>query len=89
MDEHILDDHYRVVDDIIYYYKEAIYLVSKSTLRIKILRTIHKTPIDGHLRNCQHIQDRFSWKDLEYDVMRHRRVCPTCQLHESENGDPT
>jgi hypothetical protein len=47
MDGLIQDDRYRVVDDIIFY-KDRIYLVPESTLKEKILRASHDTPLAGH-----------------------------------------
>ena len=38
-----------------------------------ILRTIHDVPMVGflgHFRTRQHIRERFSWEDLEDDIMR-------------------
>jgi hypothetical protein len=47
MDGHIQDDRYKVVDGIIFY-KDRIYLVPESTLKEKIIRDIHDTPLAGH-----------------------------------------
>lgn len=52
----------------------------------EILRTIHDAPMVKHLgyfRNHQQIRTRFSWEDLEDDVMRHMGACLVCQHHES------
>jgi hypothetical protein len=77
MDGHIQDDRYRVVDDIIYY-RGSIYLVPKSTLREEIMRDMH-----GYFRTYQKIRERFSWKALEDDVLRHVKECRACQQNES------
>jgi hypothetical protein len=89
MDGHIQDDRYRVVDDIIYY-RGSIYLVSESTLREEIMRAMHDTPLAGHhgyFRTYQQIRERFSWKGLKDDVLRHVRECKTCQQNKSEVYD--
>jgi hypothetical protein len=52
----------------------------------EILRTVHDVPMVGqlgHFRTRQQIRERFSWEDLEDDVMRHMGACSVCQHHES------
>ena len=49
MYDHIQDDRYKVVDDIIYY-KYHIYLDLGSTLREKIMWAMHDTPLARHMR---------------------------------------
>jgi hypothetical protein len=81
MDGHILDDKYKVVDDIIFY-KDIIYLVHESTLKEKIMRATHDTPLEGHPRyfeTYRKIRERISWKGLKDDVLQHVRECMTCQ----------
>jgi hypothetical protein len=80
MDGHIQDDRYIVVDDIIFY-KDRIYLVPESTLKEKIMRATHDTPLVGHPRyfkTYRKIRERFSWKGLKDDVLWHVRECMTC-----------
>jgi hypothetical protein len=87
MDGHIQDDRYRVVDGIIYY-RDHTYLVSESTVREKIMRAIHDTPLAGHPRYFKtywQIKEWFSWKGLKYDVFRHVRECMSCQQNKSEH----
>jgi hypothetical protein len=86
----IQDDRYRVVDDIIYY-KDRIYLVPESTLKDKILRAVHDTPLAGHpgyLKTYRQVRERFSWKGLKEDVLRYVRECMTCQQNKSELTHP-
>jgi len=67
----IQDDNYRVVDDIIYY-KDKIYLVSKSTLNDNILRAVHDTPFagnPGYMNAYKKVNEIFSWKGLKEDVL--------------------
>jgi hypothetical protein len=47
MDGQVVDDRYRVLDDVIFY-KDQIYLVPKSTLKEKILKVCHDSPATGH-----------------------------------------
>jgi len=52
----------------------------------EILRIVHDVPMVGelgHFRTRQQIKERFSWEDLEDDVMRHMGACLVCQHHES------
>jgi hypothetical protein len=86
----IQDDRYKVVDDIIYY-KDRIYLVPESTLKDKILRAVHDTPLAGHpgyLKTYRQVRERFSWKGLKEDVLQYVRECMTCQQNKSELTHP-
>jgi hypothetical protein len=47
MDGQIQDDRYRVIDDVIFY-KDRVYLVPYSGLKIKILTAVHDSPLAGH-----------------------------------------
>jgi hypothetical protein len=81
MDGMIQDDRYRVIDDVIFY-KDRVYLVPDSGLKKKILTTIHDSPLAGHqgfFKTYRQIKERFSWKGLKQDVMRHVSECVTCQ----------
>jgi hypothetical protein len=78
------------VDDIIFY-KDMIYLVPESTLKEKIMRATHDTPLAGHpgyFKTYRQIRERFSWKGLKDDVLRHVRECMTCQQNKSEHTHP-
>jgi hypothetical protein len=43
MDGQVMDDRYRVLDDVVFY-KNRIYLVPESTLKGKILKACHDSP---------------------------------------------
>lgn len=76
MDVSLQDDRYRVVDDIIFY-KERIYLVPESKLKVKILQATHDAPLAGHPRYSKtyiQIRERFSWKGLKNGVETCARV---------------
>jgi hypothetical protein len=91
MDGSVQDDIYKVVDDIIYY-KGRIYLVLESILKEKIMKAMHDTPLVGHpgyFKTYRKIRERFSWKGLKDDVLRHARECVTCQQNKSEQTHPT
>jgi hypothetical protein len=47
MDGQVVDDRYRVLDDLIFY-KDWIYLVLESTLKGKILKVCQDSPTVGH-----------------------------------------
>jgi hypothetical protein len=81
MDGQIQDDRYRVIDDVIFY-KYIVYLVLDMRLKKNILTVVHDSPLAGHHRffkTYRQIRERFSWKDLKQDVMRHIYECVTCQ----------
>jgi hypothetical protein len=55
MDGQVVDDRYRVLDDVIFY-KDQIYLVPESTLKGNILKVCHDSPAaraSGVLQNLQ------------------------------------
>jgi hypothetical protein len=61
-----------------------IYLVPESTVKEKILRASHDTPLAGHpgyFKNCRKIREIFLWKGLKDDVLWHVRGCMTCHTH--------
>jgi hypothetical protein len=90
MDWQIQDDRYRVIDDVIFY-KYRVYLVPDSRLKKKILTTVHDSPLAGHqefFKTYKQIKERFSWKGLKHDVMRHISECVTCQQNKSEHALP-
>jgi hypothetical protein len=90
MDHSVQDDRYKVVDDIIYY-KDRIYLVPESTLKEKIMEAMHDAPLAGHLgyfKTYRKIRERFTWKGLKDDVLKHVRECVTCQQNKSEQTHP-
>jgi hypothetical protein len=81
MDGQIQDERYRVIDDVILY-KDRVYLVPDLGLKKKILRAVHDSPLAGHqgfFKTYRRIRERFSWKGLKHDVMRHVSECVTCQ----------
>jgi hypothetical protein len=86
MDGQVVDDRYRVLDDIIFY-KDHIYLVPESTLKGNILKVFHDLPTEGnqgYFKTYRRIKERFSWKGLKDDVLQHIRECMTCQQNKSE-----
>jgi hypothetical protein len=77
----IQDDQYRVIGDVIFY-KDRVYLVPDSGLKKKILTAVHDSPLTGHqgvFKTYRQIRERFSWKGLKRDVMRHISECVTFQ----------
>jgi hypothetical protein len=73
LDGQVVDDRYRVLGDVIFY-KDRIYLVPESTLKGKVLKVCHDSPIVGHhgfFKTYRQIRERFSWKGLKDNVPRH------------------
>ena len=62
----MVDDRYRVPDDVIFY-KDWIYLVPESTLKGKIMKVCHDSPVAGHqgyFKTYRQIRERFSWRGI-------------------------
>jgi hypothetical protein len=79
MDGHVQDDRYRIVDDVIFY-KGRIYLVHESLFKKKAIQAFHNSSVAGHrgfLKAYRQIRERFTWKGLKEDVMRHIKECVT------------
>jgi hypothetical protein len=86
----VVDDRYWVLDDVIFY-KDRIYLVPKSTLKGKILKMCHNSPTtrhQGYFKTYRQIRERFPWKGIKDDVLKHIQECMTCQQNKSEQTDP-
>ena len=47
MDRQVINDNFRIMDDIIYY-KGWIFLVPKSAFKAKVLQACHDSPVVGH-----------------------------------------
>jgi hypothetical protein len=87
MDGQVHDDRYRVIDDVIFY-KDKVYLVPNSGLKKKTLTVVHDSPLVGHqgfFKTYRQIRERFSWKGLKQDVIRHIDECVTFQQNKSEH----
>ena len=81
MDGKIQYDRYRFIEYFIFY-KDRVYLVLDSGLKKKIFTAVHDSPLAGHqgfFKTYRQIRERFSWKGLKQDVMRHVSECVTCQ----------
>jgi hypothetical protein len=66
--------------------------VPGSGLKKKILAAVHDSPLAGHqgfFKTYRQVRERFSWKGLKQDVMRHINECVTCQQNKSEQTLPT
>jgi hypothetical protein len=74
------------VDDIIYY-KDKIYLVPDSKLKVNILREAHDAPLTGHqgyLNIYRKVREIFFWKNIKEDVLFHVRECMIFQHNKLE-----
>jgi hypothetical protein len=66
--------------------------VLDSGLNKKILTAFHDSPLAGHqgfFKTYRQTRERFSWKGLKHDVMRHVNECVTCQQNKLEHSLPT
>jgi hypothetical protein len=76
-----VDKRYQVLYGVIFY-KDRLYLVPESILKENILKASHYSPLAGHqgfFKTYRKIRERFSWKGLKDDVLRHVQECMTCQ----------
>jgi hypothetical protein len=89
-DGQVTDDRYIVVDDAIYY-KDRIYLVPGSHIRQKIMQAAHDSPLAGHqgfLKTYKQVRERFTWKNLKGDILKHVQECGVCQRNKVEHTHP-
>ena len=80
LDRHVTDDRYKVMEEVIYY-RDRIFLNKSSRLKENILYASHESPLSGHqgfTKIYRAIRERFSWKGLKEDVLRHVRECEVC-----------
>jgi hypothetical protein len=57
----------------------------------KILKVCHDSPTTGHqgyFKTYRQIRERFSWKGLKDDVLKHIQECTTCQQNKFEQTHP-
>jgi hypothetical protein len=90
LDGQVTDDRYRVVDDVIYY-KDRIYLVPGSHIRQKIMQAAHDSSLAGHqgfLNTYRQVRERFTWKNLKGDILKHVLECGVCQRNKVEHTHP-
>ena len=81
LDGQVTDGRYRVMDEVIYF-RDRIFFTGSSQLKEKVLCASHDSPLLGHqgfTKTYRAIRERFSWKDLKEDVLRHVRECEVCQ----------
>ena len=91
LDGQVVDDKYRVVDEIIYS-RDRIFLTKGSQLKKKILQASHDSPLASHqgfTKTYRAIRERFSWKGLKEDILQHIRECKICQRNKGEMSHPT
>lgn len=63
-------------------------MVSDLKMKEKLLEALHDAPLVGHLgfyESYRVMKERFYWKGLKEDVLRHVRECATCQQNKHEN----
>ena len=62
-------------------------MVSESKLKEKIMRAMHDAPLVGHPRyfkTYRQIREKFTWKGLKDDALKHVRECLVCQQNKIE-----
>ena len=75
----------------IIYYKYIIYLVLGSSLKEKVLKKAHDSPLAGHpsfFKTYQMLREHFAWKGLKDDVLNYVNECPTCHKNKVEHTHP-
>jgi hypothetical protein len=90
LDGQVQDDNLKVMNDLIYY-KDRIFLVPESAFKAKILQVYHDSPMAGHQgisKTYRQVRERFSWKGLKEDVIKHVKECTTCQENKYEHTHP-
>ena len=90
LNRQITDDKYRVMNEVIYF-RDRIFLIEGSKLKEKILHASHDSPLSSHqgfTKTYRAIRERFSWKGLKEDVLRHVRECEVCQHNKGEMNHP-
>lgn len=77
MEGKVQDEKYQVMNDLILY-KNRIYITPESRLKKEILKTYHDNPLAGHqgyFKTYKQIRERFTWKGLKGDVLKHTNEC--------------
>lgn len=77
LDGQISNDRCKVMDEVIYY-RDKIFLTRTYHLKEKILHESHDSPLSGHqgfTKTYKAIKERFSWRGLKEDILRHVREC--------------
>jgi hypothetical protein len=66
-------------------------LVPESAFKAKVLQACHDSPVPGHqgfVKTYRQVTERFSWKGLKEDVMRHIKEFTTFQVNKDEHTHP-
>jgi hypothetical protein len=90
MDGQIQGDNFWMVDDIIYN-KGRIFLVHESTFKTRVLQACHDSQLarhQGFVKTYRQIRERFAWKGMKEDLMRHIKECSTCQQNNNQHTHP-
>jgi hypothetical protein len=91
LDGQVHDEYFNVINDLTYY-KDQIFLVPGSAFKAKVLQACHESPMGGHqgiIKTYRQVRERFSWKGLKEDVIKHIKECTTCQENKDEHTHPT
>jgi hypothetical protein len=67
-------------------------LVHESLFKVNVLQACHDSPLAGNqgfIKTYRHVRERFAWKVMKEDVMRHVIKCVNSQENKDENTHPT
>lgn len=87
LDGLVVDTKFRFLNGLIFY-KDRIYLVPESKLIEKTILALHDESNVGHpgfYKTYRLVRERFSWKGLKDEIMKHVKECQKCQENKSEN----
>jgi hypothetical protein len=65
--------------------------VQGSAFKAKVLQACHDSQMAGHQgigKTYRQVRERFSWKGLKEDVIKHVKECTTCQENKDEHTHP-
>lgn len=80
-------DHFQLIQGVIKY-KNRLYVGSSNDIRVRIIKTLHESPMRGHSgqREClQRIQHLFYWPGMKGDIIQFIRQCDICQRNKGEH----
>lgn len=69
--------------------RNRIFLTPTSEVRKKVLHAFHNIPLVRHpgiTKTYQEVRERFTWKGLKRDILRHVQECTQCQRIRSIRG---
>jgi len=68
--------------------RNKILLIPNSTVKERILQALRNAPTTRHpgvTKTYQAVRERFTWRGLKCDVLKHVLDCPCCQENKAEH----